>query len=229
MDDERPRIKPVEEVQLLRAASCDWRLSRGTLGVFAVILKHCDADRRAFPGPTRIAKEARLAVTNVKGCIAQLERLRYISVDRPGLRKANRFQVLHSPNCLPRHARMPRFTRKCAADERPSGHTDIPSSTPDWKRPTGHTRMQPTRHAGMTQLGIRARHEVAFKALPKSQKLVDDSDDQEPERSPEREQAMTEMARRMYLKAKEDGNLVIVGMIEANHRERIADLIEKAA
>ena len=91
------RISPVDEVQLLRAAACDWRLSRGDVGVFAVILKHCDADLRAFPGPTLIAKEARLSVTSVKASIRQLEEWRYLTVERPGLRRRNRYLVLSSP------------------------------------------------------------------------------------------------------------------------------------
>lgn len=105
-EEGRGRISPVEEVELLRAAACDWRLSRGDVGVFAAILMHCDADGEAFPGPTRLSQLARLAVTNVKACIRHLEQLRYIEVVRPGLRKANRYRILQSPKVMPRkHAR----------------------------------------------------------------------------------------------------------------------------
>ena len=92
------RISPVDEAQLLRAAACDWRLSRGDVGVLAVILAHCDDKWRAFPGPTTISKQARLAVTNVKASLKHLETLYYIEVIRPGLRKANRFIVQESPS-----------------------------------------------------------------------------------------------------------------------------------
>ena len=91
------RISPVDEAQLLRAAACDWRLSRGDVGVLAVILAHCDDKWHAFPGPTTISKQARLAVTNVKASLKHLEALQYIAVIRPGLRKANRYEVLESP------------------------------------------------------------------------------------------------------------------------------------
>ena len=92
------RISPVDEAQLLRAAACDWRLSRGDVGVYAVILAHCDDKWHAFPGPSTISKQARLAVTNVKASLKHLETLYYIEVIRPGLRKANRFIVQESPS-----------------------------------------------------------------------------------------------------------------------------------
>ncbi len=99
MSDEsgKGRISPVDEAKLLRAAACDWRLSRGDVGVFAVILMHCDEQWHAFPGPTLIAHEANLAVTNAKASLRHLEELQYIRVIRPGLRKANRYVVLESP------------------------------------------------------------------------------------------------------------------------------------
>ncbi len=91
------RLAPVEEVKLLRSASCDWRLCRGDVAVYAVLLMHCDGDGHAFPGPSRISELARLAVTNVKAALKHLEDLEYIEVIRPGLRKANRYIVKDSP------------------------------------------------------------------------------------------------------------------------------------
>lgn len=94
------RISPVDEAQLLRAAACDWRLSRGDVGVLAVILRHCNDRWRAYPGPTLISREAMLATSNVKTSLRRLEQLRYLEVDRPGLRKANRYRVLESPRVM---------------------------------------------------------------------------------------------------------------------------------
>lgn len=133
------RFSPVFEVQCLRAAACDWRLSRGDVGVLAVILKHCDAEGRAFPGPSRIAAEARLAVRNVKNSLVALERLHYIRVVRPGPRKRNSFVVLEPPACPTRDARI---TRSLAAAR--------------------DARITPTGDAGIQQLGMRASHELAL-------------------------------------------------------------------
>lgn len=106
MSDEprKGRISPVDEAQLLRAAACDWRLSRGDVGVYAVILQHADEDGHAFPGPTRIGQLAHLAVSNVKKSLKHLEDLKYIYVHRPGPRRANRY-VVQDPPTVPSRKR----------------------------------------------------------------------------------------------------------------------------
>lgn len=106
MSDEhrKGRISPVDEVHLLRDAACDWRLSRGDVGVYAVILEHADENGLAFPGPTRIGEMANLATSNVKKSLRHLEALRYIRVHRPGPRRANRYEVLDSPSIPTRKA-----------------------------------------------------------------------------------------------------------------------------
>lgn len=106
MSDEprKGRISPVDEVQLLREAACDWRLSRGDVGVYAVILQHADEDGLAFPGPTRIGELSHLAISNVKKSLRHLEALRYLHVHRPGPRRANRYVVLDSPSIPTRKA-----------------------------------------------------------------------------------------------------------------------------
>lgn len=147
------RIQPVDEIQLLRAAACDWRLSRGDVAVFAVILKHCNADRGAHPGPTRIAKEANLAITNVKASVLKLERYRYVTVERPGLRKCNRFVVNDSPRVPTRRAHMPSHFET-------TGRVHAPSSS-DSTRDAG---VRSTGDVGTQKLGMLARHEVALKA-----------------------------------------------------------------
>jgi hypothetical protein len=165
MGDE-PRLPPVDEVQALRAAACDWRLARGDLGVFAVILEHCNAEGESFPGPALIAKKARLAVTNVKGCIQRLEALRYIEVVRPGLRKKNRFKVTFKPlHILPRDRGMPSQLKREVARQKANSSREHSQSKRSTTAPTGDTRMHSTGHARMNQLGIQVRQEVAFKSL----------------------------------------------------------------
>lgn len=174
------RIAPVDEVQLLRAAACDWRLSRGDLGTLAVILRHCNAEWVAFPGPKTIAEKARLAVTNVKACIRRLEKFRYIEIERRGLRKKNRYRILSSPTCPTRRAGIPRF--KSA-----TGRADIPSS----ENPSGYAGIHQTGHAGIQKLGMPARHEDAFKTPNKSQRFApvfSDSENQDQEQQQKREQ-----------------------------------------
>lgn len=182
------RIAPVDEVQLLRAACCDWRLSRGDVGVFAVILEHCDGELRAFPGPALIAKKARLSVTSVKNSIRQLEEWRYLKVDRPGLRKRNRFQVLESPRVMARHiAEEIRQTHLPSSQhfQRGNWSRGVAQSGAKPATPTGQAQQPPTGQACLQQLGKSARQEVAFKSLLKSQdaSLAPDDEQQEQEKA----------------------------------------------
>lgn len=96
-DSGKDRMHPVDEAQLLRAAACDWRLSRGDVGVLAVILKHADGEWLAFPGHRLIAEQARLAPSNVPHSIHKLERYGYLSVIRRGQRKRQDYRLLQSP------------------------------------------------------------------------------------------------------------------------------------
>lgn len=91
------RIAVVDEVRMLRAAACDWRLSRGDVGVFAVILRHADAAWVAFPGTRIIAEQARLAASNVVASITRLEHYAYLRVTRRGQRKRQDYQILEPP------------------------------------------------------------------------------------------------------------------------------------
>ncbi|WP_202842117.1 hypothetical protein [Luteimonas saliphila] len=154
------RISPVLEVQLLRAAACDWRLCRGDVAVLAVILEHCNEVGEAFPGPALIAKRARLATTNVKARLRNLERLDYITILRPGPRKANRYVVMASPRVPTpdeREARaqlgMPAYL---ALGMRACPESAINSD------PTRYAGVPSTRYAGVQQLGTPARQEFAF-------------------------------------------------------------------
>lgn len=170
-DEPSGRISPVDEVQLLRAAACDWRLSRGDLGVFAVILEHCDGNLRAFPGPALIAKRARLSVTSVKTSIRQLEEWRYLKVERPGLRKRNRFQILPSPNVIPRS--IIATTRElglpsASFGQRGNWSRGVTQSSQRANHATGQAQQHPTGQACLHQLGKRARHEVALESTIES-------------------------------------------------------------
>jgi hypothetical protein len=166
--DDRPRIKPVDEVRLLRSAAFDHRLSRGDIGVFAVILSHCDAERRSFPGPALISKVAKLAVSNVKISLRALEVLRYIEVERPGLRKKNRYRVLDSPRVLPRVVYETSRRLGSSVGRRPSGK----NLAKPFGAKSGDAGMQPTGLVDVQQLGMHAGHEVASKALLKSQEKM---------------------------------------------------------
>ncbi len=216
------RIQPVDEVQLLRAAACDWRLSRGDVGVLAVILRHCDDRRRAFPGPTLISRECRLAPSNVKTSLRHLEQLRYIEVERPGLRKANRYRVLDSPRVMDQKA-----ARTIAATKRELG---LPASPALGMRagPVRASSARATRPAGGHQLGLPAGpqlglptgHEVAFE---------DTSESTTPAalHSEDEEQSLKAHARKLYLEAKENGNTAVMTFVESKHWKHIADLADK--
>jgi hypothetical protein len=95
--DSKARIAPVDEVRLLRAASCDRRLSRGDLGVFAVLLQHCDDSWLAYPGIRRLSTSARLAFSNVLASIERLETFAYVRVIRRPQGSRQDYQVLQSP------------------------------------------------------------------------------------------------------------------------------------
>lgn len=186
MADER--LSPVEEVQLLRAAACDWRLSRGDVGVFAVILRHCDGDLCSFPGPSRIAKEAGLSVTSVKSSTRALEQFRYLEVERPGLRKRNRFHVLPSPPVPPRQAialsremGLPSFKKH----QRMNWSRGVAQSKRTPRAPTGQVQQHQTGQVRLHQLGKSARHELAFNSPRNSQQLLP-SAGEEQERSADR-------------------------------------------
>lgn len=93
----KPRIAPVDEARLLRAACCDRRLSRGDLGVLAVLLEHCDDSWLAYPGIRRLSTSARLAFSNVLASIERLETFAYIRVIRRPQGSRQDYQVLQSP------------------------------------------------------------------------------------------------------------------------------------
>lgn len=163
----KARISPVDEAQLLRAAACDWRLSRGDVGVFAVILEHCDEELQAFPGPALIAKKARLSVTSVKSSIRQLEEWRYLKVVRPGLRKRNRFEIQPSPRVMPRVVAL--TSRELGLPRSHCGRRGdwsrgVTQSEAKQRQATGQAERHPTGQAGLHQLGKRARHEVALES-----------------------------------------------------------------
>lgn len=184
MSDER--LSPVLEVQLLRAAACDWRLSRGDVGVFAVILRHCDGDLHAFPGPTRIAKEAMLSVTSVKCSIRALEQFRYLGVKRPGLRKRNTFEVLPSPTVTPRGliAISREFGLPSAKKhQRMNWSREVAQSKRTLNSATGQVQHLPTGQVRLHQLGKSARHELAFNSPKNSQQLSPLADGQKQEAS----------------------------------------------
>lgn len=216
------RIQPVDEVQLLRAAACDWRLSRGDVGVLAVILRHCDDRRRAFPGPTLISQEARLATSNVKTSLRRLEELRYIEVERPGLRKANRYRVLESPRVMDQ-----KVAREIAATKRELGLSASPAlgmrTGLDRKIPRRATRPAGDHQLGLPtgqQLGLPTGHEVALEDTSESTTPAAPTSEDE-------EQRLKAHARRVYLDAKRNGNTTVMAMVESTHWMHVHDLADK--
>lgn len=155
MNDTSDRLTVLDELQALRSGTLDWRLSRGDLGVLAVLLKHSNAAGESWPGPSRIADLANLAVSNVKASLRRLEELRYIAVTRPGPRKKNRFTVLTSPAVPSQKAA--RAMAKCA---RELGIRAGPVAKPS-RAATGPADRTATRPADRPELGMRAGHELA--------------------------------------------------------------------
>lgn len=216
------RIQPVDEVRLLRAAACDWRLSRGDVGVLAVILRHCDDRRRAFPGPTLISQEANLATSNVKTSLRRLEDLRYIEVDRPGLRKANRYRVLESPRVMDQ-----RVARQIAATKRELGLPASPAlgmrTGPDRTISRRATRPAGDHQLGLStgrQLGLSTGHEVAFESTFESTTPAASISEDE-------EQRLKAYARKVYLDAKRNGDTTVMTMVESTHWRHVHDLADK--
>lgn len=146
------RLSTLDELHALRAAALDWRLSRGDLGVYAVLLKHSDGNGLTFPGPALISRSAKLAVPNVKVSIAKLASLQYLSIKRRGLRRANHYHLQDSPAVPPRPAiGNSSITNKARPpDTNDSDHWD-----------GTHTQFvesdsEATRHAGVPELGMPA-------------------------------------------------------------------------
>lgn len=173
----RPTV--VDELHALRHACLDWRLARGDLAVYAVLLKHADAAREAFPGPKRISNLAAIAVSNVKASLRRLEDMKYIRVVRSGLRKANRYVILDSPAVPSKKASLamqglarelgmrtgPDAKRSRAAPKASTpqklGMRTGPDDAPACDA-TGHAGRSATGHAGRSELGMRAGHELAL-------------------------------------------------------------------
>lgn len=182
MAEEVDRPYVLEELHALRAAACDWRLSRGDVAVFAVLLKHADAEGLTFPGPSLIGGAAHLAVSNVKVSLKRLEAYRYIETERRGERRANRYWILESPKVpSQKTARLIRqagreLGMRAGPVAKPSRGAREPKlgmrAGPDWEdgaAPTGYAGRLATGYAGRPQLGMRAGHELAFNSLLNSQ------------------------------------------------------------
>ena len=216
------RISPVHEAQLLRAAACDWRLSRGDVGVFAVILAHCDDAWLSFPGPSLISRDARLAMSNVKASLARLEALKYIRIKRPGPRKANRYVALESPNVPSQKV------QRILKDARKLG---LPAG-PDWsakESPTRPAHRLATRPAGSQQLGLPAGHEssseITYESSCASRRFPSPEELEQQRR--EREERHRDGFRREYQEALVTPGLQWARRMEQNPaiRKYIEDLI----
>lgn len=169
----------------MRSAACDWRLSRGDLGVFAVLLQHCDQAGACRPGPARISTMANLATSNVKASLGRLEELAYIRVHRPGPRKANRYQVLDSP-AIPCRRTAEQLGKVRAELGLPAGLDAVATSEPtrsagrphlgppagldtgSESKPTRPAGRSPTRPAGRLQLGLPTGHESTLEGTSES-------------------------------------------------------------
>ncbi|WP_157475269.1 hypothetical protein [Lysobacter sp. Root494] len=176
MSNDRPTA--LDELHALRHACMDWRLARGDLAVYAVLLKHADAGREAYPGPKRISSQAAIAVSNVKVSLRRLEDLKYIRVIRPGLRKANRYVISDSP-AIPskeKAAAMREIASLLGMQAGPDPRRPRAASNPQRTRnlgmqagPDDARGVSASRHAGMTatgyarspELGMRAGYELA--------------------------------------------------------------------
>jgi len=161
--DERPTA--VDELHAIRAAAFDWRLSRGDVAVYVVLLQHLNfRTGESWPGATRIGAIANLAMSNVKASLRRLEELRYIAVIRPGQRIANRYEILESPKVPSR-----KLVRMMEQTRRDLGMPATPAlgmrAGPDSSKrrtPSGDAGRSSSGYADRPHLGMRAGHELAF-------------------------------------------------------------------
>lgn len=162
MADDRPTV--LDELHALRAAAFDWRLSRGDVAVYAVLLQHLNFQSgESWPGATRISRIARLAVNNVKASLRRLEEHRYISVVKSGPRIANRYRILNPPKVLSRKVvkAMEEARRSLDMDTCPELDMQAGPERQHSTTPSGHARIPPSGHTGVSHLGMPACHELA--------------------------------------------------------------------
>lgn len=150
---EKPEsLPPLDELRMLRRGAADWRLSRGDVAVYSVLLSHADGNLFTFVGPSTMAFLANLSLTNVKKSLARLETLGYVRVHRRGLRKANHY-FLQPPPAVP-----PRGESGNASVPRPRARPMLGESS-DWpRRDTQMAQLQsaPSGDAGVRDLGTPA-------------------------------------------------------------------------
>ena len=167
------------ELRALQVAARDWRLNRGDIGVYSVLLSHANKEGVAYPGPTRISEQARLAVSNVKASLGRLEALQYIEVMRTKARVQNRYRLLDPPNVPSLKGERARAEAALELGMR-TGPVHKPSraGTASRKRSelgmragpaksdavpaTGHAGRPTTGHADRSELGMRAGPELAL-------------------------------------------------------------------
>lgn len=150
MSSHERAISPVDELRLLRAATCDPRLCRGDVAVFAVILQHQNFEGVAFPGKNRLGKLAGLAPRNVQARVCKLEETGYVVVERRGQRLVNRYTVCRRIDTATGDAHVPR-------PDITTGDAGIPSDV--------ETR-EATGDAGITQSGDARIHHLVMPASP---------------------------------------------------------------
>lgn len=214
MADDRERIAPVDEVTLLRAAACDGRLSRGDVGVLAVILRHCDSEWLAWPGIRTIAEQARLTTSSVAASLDRLERVGYVRVIRRGQRKRQDYQVLTSPS-VPRSAPVhkdSRFGKSAPVHKDSSENPSVPVK-PD-------ASVLVDRKDLFRSTGTEGTSEITFEDTGS---LIPFEQQQQQRQHERREQIRAD-----YLRARETGDSILVRLMEREGvlRKHILDLID---
>jgi len=99
----------------LAAAATDSRLSRADIGCLAVILDRFNRSTgAAWPGINRLATEANLHRSNVIRAIQRLEQTGYVTVERAGLGKSNRYRPTFATSSASATSSKPATSRESA-------------------------------------------------------------------------------------------------------------------
>lgn len=225
-DRRKTRGSLLERHKRLGMALQDPRTTKGDCVVLSVISEHSDHAGNCWPGLELIARKAGVSRSSVIRATRTLESLGYLKIEKES-GKSN-YYILADTGSIPDTGT--RSTDDTGLDDdqlqgcHPRGGTD---DTPPVSSMHKTRVMDDTR----TQLELSSRNSIQITqgAAPAISSLENQKQGQEPERSPEEEQRLRARARETYQAAKKLGNVRLMESMEANHRHRIADLIEDKA
>jgi hypothetical protein len=252
-DGPKGRISPVDEAVMLRHAACDWRMSRGDIAVYAVLLEHSNEHFTSYPGPQRIATKAHLTITNVRKALGRLETFEYIEILRRNRtgdahrgESFNRYELCEMPVYPPKQTKQCNFGK----NRTPLAGNASSISRNDRTQLAGD--LEPRLPANRTQLAgdleprLPARDEVAFESTLEiaseitgasrrfsslgNQQQQQQSHQrqerlQEEEQEAKNQERLREYARGQYELVKNSGSF-LKRLLETRYKHFIFDLIE---